>query len=41
MGLKEHYEKFAREGGAGRSNVNELLKAIVDEVEKLKAGRTK
>lgn len=37
MGLKEALEKFARQGGAGRSNTNELLQAIVEEVERLKA----
>lgn len=35
-GLKAAYEKFVAEGGAGRSNTNLLLKALVDEIEALK-----
>jgi hypothetical protein len=39
LGLKEALEKFMREGGTGRSNTNELLQAVVEEVERLKAAR--
>jgi hypothetical protein len=35
-GLSIAYEKFVAEGGAGRSNTNLLLKALVEEIEALR-----
>ncbi|MEM2141318.1 MAG: hypothetical protein QXJ74_07725 [Nitrososphaera sp.] len=37
--LKAIFEKYLREGESGRSNTNELLKTIVDEIEALKSKR--
>ncbi|AIC16943.1 hypothetical protein [Nitrososphaera viennensis] len=37
--LKSIFDKYIREGESGRSNTNELLKAIVDEIEALKSKR--
>lgn len=34
--LKTIFERYVREGESGRSNTNELLKAIVEELESLK-----
>jgi hypothetical protein len=39
MGIREVFEKYVREGEAGRSNTNELLRAIVEELESLKKRR--
>lgn len=37
--LKTIFEKYVREGESGRSNTNELLRAIVEELESLKKRR--
>jgi hypothetical protein len=37
--IKIIFEKYVREGESGRSNTNELLKAIVEELESLKKRR--
>lgn len=37
--LKSIFEKYVREGESGRSNTNELLRAIVEEIESLKKKR--
>jgi hypothetical protein len=37
--IKTIFEKYVREGESGRSNTNELLRAIVEELESLKKRR--